>query len=126
MTPAPANKSPSKNASKNTIAFIFITMLLSVLGFGLIIPVLPGLVTQFQGGNVTAGAHTYGILVGVYALMQFIGAPILGALSDRYGRRRVILIALVGASIDYVIMANAPSLAWLFVARTIAGVTAGV
>ncbi len=108
------------------VGFIFVTMVLSVLGFGLIIPVLPALVKEFNGGDVARGSHTFGVLVGVFALLQFIGAPILGALSDHFGRRKVILLALAGSSIDYVIMALAPSLAWLFVARCISGFTAGV
>ncbi|MDO8539065.1 MAG: TCR/Tet family MFS transporter [Opitutaceae bacterium] len=108
------------------MAFIFVTMVLSVLGFGLLIPVMPALVTEFQGGSVAGGSHWYGTLVGVFALLQFIGAPILGSLSDRYGRRRVILIALAGAAVDYVIMANAPNMTWLFIGRMISGFTAGV
>ena len=108
------------------VGFIFVTIVLSVLGFGLLIPVLPGLVTEFNGGQVAAGSHSYGLLVGVFALLQFIGAPILGALSDRVGRRKIILIALAGASIDYVIMANAPNMTWLFIGRMISGFTAGV
>ena len=108
------------------VGFIFVTMVLSVLGFGLLIPVLPALVKEFNGGDVAAGSHTYGVLVGVFALLQFIGSPILGSLSDRFGRRKVILLSLAGSSIDYVIMALAPSLAWLFLARCISGFTAGV
>lgn len=106
--------------------FIFITLVIAMLGIGLIIPVLPGLITQLSGGQVADGAHIYGWIVGIFALMQFIGSPFLGALSDRYGRRRVILIALAGSSIDYIVMALAPTLGWLFVARMIAGLTAGV
>lgn len=116
----------SSDVRQPAIGFIFITMVLSVLGFGLLIPVLPGLVKEFQAGSFAAGSHAYGILVGVFALLQFIGSPILGSLSDRFGRRRVILISLAGASIDYVIMANAPNMAWLFVGRVISGFTAGV
>ncbi|HWL16368.1 MAG TPA: TCR/Tet family MFS transporter [Opitutus sp.] len=108
------------------IGFIFVTMVLSVLGFGLLIPVLPDLVKEFQGGSYEAGSHAYGFLVGTFALLQFIGSPVLGALSDRYGRRRVILISLIATSIDYLIMANAPNLTWLFVGRIVSGFTAGV
>jgi DHA1 family tetracycline resistance protein-like MFS transporter len=108
------------------LGFIFVTLVLLVLGFGIIIPVLPGLVTQFRGGSVSEGSHAYGWLIGVFALMQFIGSPILGALSDRFGRRKVILIALAGSAIDNLVMALAPSLGWLFAGRMIAGLTAGV
>ena len=106
--------------------FIFITLVLAIVGLGLLIPVLPSLVKQFKGGDEAAGSHAYGWLVSIYAVMQFIGSPILGSLSDRFGRRRIILIATAGSAIDYCIMALAPSLSWLFVARIIAGFTAGV
>ncbi|MBL9188439.1 MAG: TCR/Tet family MFS transporter [Opitutaceae bacterium] len=111
---------------KAALGFIFVTVVLTVLGFGLLIPVLPELVKEFRGGDVSAGSHSYGWLVSIYALMQFFGAPILGALSDRFGRRRVILIALGGATLDYVAMALAPNLTLLFVARMAGGLTAGV
>jgi DHA1 family tetracycline resistance protein-like MFS transporter len=111
---------------KPALGFIFVTLVLLVLGFGIIIPVLPGLVTQFSGGSVSAGSHAYGWLIGVFALMQFIASPVLGALSDRFGRRRVLLLALAGSTIDNLVMGLAPSLGWLFVGRVIAGLTAGV
>jgi DHA1 family tetracycline resistance protein-like MFS transporter len=113
-------------ARQPAVMFIFVTLVLAIVGFGLLIPVLPKLIVQFQGGDMANGSYAYGWVISVYALMQFIGAPILGSLSDRFGRRRIILIATAGSAIDYVIMANAPTLAWLFVARTIAGFTAGV
>lgn len=119
MTSTPAGRTPA-------VGFIFVTLTLAIVGMGLIIPILPKLIVEMQGGNETAGAHAYGWIVGVYALMQFIGSPILGSLSDRFGRRRIILIATAGSAIDYVIMALAPTLAWLFVARVIAGFTAGI
>jgi len=106
--------------------FIFVTLLLAMVGVGLLIPILPRLVVQFSGNDLTAGAHAYGWLLGIFSLMQFFASPILGSLSDRFGRRRIILIATAGSAIDYVIMANAPTLSWLFVARMISGVTAGV
>jgi DHA1 family tetracycline resistance protein-like MFS transporter len=111
---------------KPAVAFIFVNLVLAIIGFGLLIPVLPRLIVQFQGGDLTSGSHAYGWVVSIYALMQFVGSPILGSLSDRFGRRKIILIATAGSAIDYVIMACAPSLTWLFVARTIAGFTAGV
>ena len=111
---------------KPAVGFIFVNLTLAIMGFGLLIPVLPKLIVEFQGGDLTNGSHAYGWLVSIYALMQFVGSPILGALSDQFGRRRIILIATAGSAIDYCIMACAPSLAWLFVARTIAGFTAGI
>src|SRR4051794_24243542 len=99
------------------VAFIFVNLVLAIIGFGLLIPILPDLIIKFRGGDETSGAHAYGWVVSIYALMQFIGSPILGSLSDRFGRRRIILIATAGSAIDYVIMACAPSLTWLFVAR---------
>jgi DHA1 family tetracycline resistance protein-like MFS transporter len=108
------------------LKFIFLTLVLAVVGFGLLIPVLPKLVVEFRGGDVETGSYAFGWLISSYALMQFVGSPILGALSDQLGRRRVILIATAGSAIDYFIMANAPTLTWLFVARLIAGFTAGV
>jgi DHA1 family tetracycline resistance protein-like MFS transporter len=110
---------------KPALGFIFVTLVLLILGYGIIIPVLPGLVTKFEGGNIAEGSTYYGTLVGVFACMQFISSPILGSLSDRFGRRRVILIALAGSAIDYVVMGLAPSMAWMFVARIISGATAG-
>jgi DHA1 family tetracycline resistance protein-like MFS transporter len=112
-------------ARKPALGFIFVTLVLLMVGVGIIIPVLPGLITQFKGGDVAEGSGSYGWLVGVFAAMQFVASPILGSLSDRFGRRKVILVALAGSAIDYVIMGLAPTLAWLFVARMISGATAG-
>lgn len=106
------------------LGFIFVTLLLDILGIGLIVPVLPKLIESFTDNNIESASTVYGIMVAVYALMQFIFAPILGSLSDRYGRRPVILVSLLGAGLDYLLLAFAPSLAWLFVGRIIAGITA--
>ncbi len=111
---------------KPATGFIFITLVLSIVGFGLLIPVMPRLIKQFEGGDFTTGSYALGWIVSSYALMQFVCSPILGALSDRFGRRSIILIATAGSAIDYMIMAWAPSLGWFFVARIIAGSTAGV
>ena len=120
------SSSVAASARKPALGFIFVTVVLAVLGFGLLIPVLPGLVTQFRGNDVSSGAHSYVVLVSVYAFMQFFGSPILGSLSDRFGRRKVILIALAGSALDFVVMALAPTLSILFVARMIGGLTAGL
>jgi len=106
------------------MAFILITVFMSVLGIGLIIPVLPNLITELSGGDLSVGARVYGLFVAVYAGMQFLFAPFLGALSDRVGRRPVLIVSVFGAGVDYLMMGLAPGLAWLFAARAIAGVTA--
>lgn len=109
---------------KPQLGFIFVTLLLDILGIGLIIPVLPKLVENFTGNSIESASTIYGILVAAYALMQFLFAPVLGSLSDQYGRRPVILISLLGSGLDYLLLAFAPSLAWLFVGRVISGITA--
>ncbi|GGR25182.1 TCR/Tet family MFS transporter [Deinococcus ruber] len=104
------------------LVFILITLLIDVMGLGLIIPVFPNLI-KLLSGSETAGAQMLGIFTAVYAVMQFIFAPILGALSDRYGRRPVLLLSLLGVGLDYLLLYFAPSLGWLFVGRVIAGIT---
>jgi DHA1 family tetracycline resistance protein-like MFS transporter len=108
---------------KPAVGFIFVTIFLDVLGIGLIIPILPKLVEYLQGGNIAAASHTVGFLTSLYALMQFLCAPVLGSLSDRFGRRPVILGSLFGSGVDYILLAFAPNLAWFFAGRIIAGVT---
>lgn len=105
------------------LAFIFVTLVLDILGIGLIIPILPQLIVKFEGGSFTAASHTYGTLAALYSLMQFLFAPVLGSLSDRFGRRPVILCSLLGSGLDYFLLAAAPNLSWFFVGRIIAGIT---
>ncbi|GEP41393.1 TCR/Tet family MFS transporter [Brevifollis gellanilyticus] len=112
------------SARRPAVIFIFITLVLDILGIGLVVPVLPKLVQHYQGGDVTAGSNVYGLLAALYALMQFLCAPLLGSLSDKYGRRPVILISLFGSAIDYFLIAFAPNLAWFVAARIVAGITA--
>ena len=106
-----------------TFAFIFITVLLDMLALGIIVPVLPKLVIQFRGGDTASAAAIYGLFGTVWAGMQFLFAPVLGAISDRFGRRPVILLSTLGLGLDYILMAVAPTLGWLFVGRVISGVT---
>ncbi len=112
------------NQREPKLGFIFVTLLLDILGLGLIIPVLPKLIESFTDNNIQQAAQTFGIMLAVYALMQFLFAPLLGSLSDKYGRRPVILISLLGSGLDYLLLYFAPSLGWLFVGRIIAGITA--
>jgi DHA1 family tetracycline resistance protein-like MFS transporter len=106
------------------IGFILVTITLDLLGMSMVIPVLPPLIQKFEGGNAIAAAHAIGLFGTAWALMQFIFSPVQGALSDRFGRRPVILLSNLGLGLDYLLMAAAPSLAWLFVGRVIAGITA--
>jgi MFS transporter, DHA1 family, tetracycline resistance protein len=107
-----------------TVVFIFITVVLDVLALGVVIPVLPKLIEDFMGGDTARAAEINGGFSTAWALMQFVFAPILGALSDRYGRRPVILISCLGLGLDYILMAVAPTLWWLFIGRVISGITA--
>ena len=104
-------------------AFIFITVLLDMLAFGIIVPVLPQLVVTLGGGDTASGAAIFGVFGTVFAAAQFFSAPVLGALADRFGRRPVILLSNLGLGVDYIVMALAPTIAILFVGRLISGVT---
>jgi len=106
-----------------TLAFILITILLDMLGYGIILPVLPALIGELNGGSVAQAAVIGGYLVFAYSLMQFMFGPALGNLSDRFGRRPIILLALAGLTIDYTIMGFADSLPFLFIGHTIAGIS---
>lgn len=108
---------------KAATSFILITVLLDMIGIGLVIPVLPKLVTTMYGGDISDGSYIFGWFVASYALMQFIFSPILGNLSDKFGRRPIILTSLLGAGLDYLLMAFAPNLVWLFVGRVLSGIT---
>ncbi|HNA17611.1 MAG TPA: MFS transporter, partial [Ferruginibacter sp.] len=109
-----------KNAA---VGFIFITLLIDVIGFGIIIPVMPGLIARLNQVDISTAAKYGSYLTVAYAFTQFICAPILGNLSDQYGRRRVLLISLFGFGIDYIFLALAPTYGWLFIGRIIAGIT---
>ena len=108
---------------KAALGFIFITLLIDVTGFGIIIPVLPKLIAEMIHGNLSQASVIGGWLTFAYAIMQFMFAPVLGNLSDRFGRRPVLLFSLLGFGLDYLFLSFAPSVGWLFVGRTIAGIT---
>jgi DHA1 family tetracycline resistance protein-like MFS transporter len=109
--------------ARRALAFIFCTVSLDVLALGLMIPVLPKLILGFMDGDTAGAAWAIGVFSTVWGLMQFICSPLLGAMSDRYGRRPVILISCLGLGLDYAFMAIAPSLGLLFVGRVISGIT---
>ena len=120
MTETPVAQEPRRAA----LVFIFVTVVLDMLALGMVIPVLPGLIEDFLGGDTARAAKIFGIFGSVWALMQFVSMPIMGGLSDRFGRRPVILLSNLGLGLDYVLMALAPNLRWLFVGRIISGITA--
>ena len=105
------------------VAFIFVTVTLDMLTVGLIGPVLPKLILNFLGGNMKNAADWNGWFGLVFALMQFFFSPVLGVLSDKFGRRPVILLSNLGLGLDYIVMAVAPSMSWLFLGRIISGIT---
>jgi DHA1 family tetracycline resistance protein-like MFS transporter len=121
-TPPPS--SFSSGAGRAAFSFILVMVALDFLAFGIIVPVLPDLIRQFEGGDFARASAITGYFGFAWNAMQFIFSPILGAWSDRFGRRPVILISCLGLGIDYIFMALAPSLSWLFVGRIISGITA--
>ncbi len=112
-----------KDKKQAAMGFIFVTMLLDVIGWGIIIPVIPTLIEQLIDGDISEAAKIGGWLTFAYAIVQFICAPLIGNLSDKYGRRPIILVSLFAFSLDYILLAFAPTITWLFIGRIIAGVT---
>ncbi len=114
---------PAAPAGGAAVAFIFVTILLDMFALGLILPILPKLVESFVDNDTAQAARIFGLFGTAWALMQFVFSPLLGSLSDRFGRRPVVLLSNFGLGLDYVLMALAPSLSWLFVGRVISGIT---
>lgn len=112
-----------QTSRKAAIGFIFVTLFIDSIGWGLIIPVLPDLIAKLKGIPVNVASTYGGFLLAVFAITQFAFAPVIGNLSDRYGRRPVLLLSLLGFGIDYIIQAVAPTYGWLFIGRFVAGVT---
>ncbi len=111
-----------KNKSNAALGFIFVTVLVDVIGLGIIIPIVPQLIENLTGLGINEASKYGGFLVFSFALMQFIFSPILGALSDQFGRRPILLLSLFGLGLDYILHAFAPTIAWLFAGRIIAGI----
>jgi DHA1 family tetracycline resistance protein-like MFS transporter len=110
------------SSKKAAVQFVFVTILLDALGIGILIPIMPDILRRFSA-DPSFVSHYYGYFISVYALMQFVASPVLGSLSDRFGRRPVLLVSLLGAGLDYVLMAYAPTLSILFLGRVISGLT---
>jgi MFS transporter, DHA1 family, tetracycline resistance protein len=109
--------------SRAAFAFIFITVTLDMLALGIIVPVLPKLIVAFEGGDVAHAARIVGVFGFAWSAMQFLASPVVGAMSDRFGRRPIVLLSNFGLGLDYLVMAIAPSVAWLFVGRIVSGIT---
>lgn len=105
------------------IGFIFITLLIDIIGFGIIIPVMPRLIAELKHVDISSASQYGSFLTSVYAIMQFFFAPLIGNLSDKYGRRPVLLFSLFGFAVDYLFLSFAPTYGWLFVGRLVAGIT---
>ena len=112
-----------KTEKKAAIGFIFTTLLIDIIGWGIILPVVPKLIEELTKGTINEAAKYGGWLGFAYASTQFVFAPLVGNLSDRYGRRPILLASLFGFALDYVLLAFAPSISWLFVGRILAGIT---
>ncbi|MEY3693771.1 MAG: hypothetical protein RL157_1095 [Bacteroidota bacterium] len=112
----------ANSARPAAVGFIFVTLLLDIVGLGIIIPVIPQLIQELTGADVSEASRYGGWLLFAYAFFQFLFAPLVGALSDRYGRRPVLLLSLLGFGLDYLVLAFAPTLAWLFAARVVSGI----
>jgi MFS transporter, DHA1 family, tetracycline resistance protein len=117
------NLTMSKNKKQAAIGFIFITMLIDITGWGIIIPVIPKLIKELINGDISEAAKYGGWLTFAYAITQFIFAPLIGNLSDKFGRRPIILISLFAFSMDYLLLAFSPTITWLFIGRIIAGIS---
>lgn len=124
LTLAPQNAliTPPHQRRSAAMAFILLTLLIDILAIGIIIPVLPELIKEFVGGDTSRASWYVGVIGATYSLMQFFFAPVLGALSDRFGRRPVILASLFGLGVDFIVTGLAPTVGWLFVGRIVAGV----
>jgi MFS transporter, DHA1 family, tetracycline resistance protein len=114
---------PIQKKREAALGFIFVTLLIDVIGLGIIIPVLPKLIEKLIQGNLSEASLYAGLLTLAYSVMQFLFSPVIGNLSDRYGRRPVLLGSLLGFAIDYLFLAFAPTIGWLFLGRSIAGIT---
>ena len=115
---------PKPEPRRAALSFVFVMVVLDVMAIGIIIPVLPKLVESMAGGNTARAAQIFGLFGTAWGLMQFVFSPVLGAVSDRYGRRPVLLFSMLGLGLDYILMAVAPNLVWLFIGRIVSGITA--
>lgn len=116
-------KTMSSNKKSAAIGFIFITMLIDITGWGIIIPVIPKLIQELIHGDVSEAAKIGGWIAFSYAITQFVFSPIIGNLSDKFGRRPIILLSLFAFGLDYILLALAPTITWLFIGRIIAGIS---
>lgn len=114
---------PHRAARRPAVAFVFVAVMLDMIALGITVPVLPGLITGLLHGDAAHAAGYFGGFAAIWAVMQFFASPIIGSLSDRFGRRPVLLASMFGQAADYVVMALAPTIVWLLIGRIISGVT---
>jgi DHA1 family tetracycline resistance protein-like MFS transporter len=117
---------PAAAQSRNPLIFVFLTVLIDTIGFGIIMPVLPRLIMEIAGLDLSGAARMGGLLLVVFAALQFLFGPVIGNLSDRYGRRPVLLLSLFAFGVNYALMGLAPSLAWLFAGRAVTGICGAI
>lgn len=115
-----------RQPGKHALTFIFLTVLIDTIGFGIVLPVMPQLLVALTGETMAEATLTAGFLLATYAVLQFLFGPVMGALSDRYGRRPVLLASLAAFALDYLMMGFAPTIGWLFLGRGIAGIAGAV
>src|SRR5579864_9535877 len=120
----PEVSSRARSTNRAAFGFILVTVALDMLALGIMVPILPKLVIQLEGGDIASAASATGIFGFTWNAMQFLFSPLVGAASDRFGRRPVVLLSNLGLGLDYVLMALAPNLGWLFAGRVISGITA--
>ncbi len=125
LTPPAGVQARSDLRRRAGLRFIGVTICLDVVSHTIVFPVLPKLVEELLGGDVQGAARWIGVLIAIWSVAQFVAAPVIGMLSDRFGRRPVILISVFGLAVELVIMALAPTLAWLLIGRALCGLTAG-
>lgn len=118
-----SNPAPPPRSTRASFAFILIVVVLDTLAFGVMAPVLPKLLVTLRGGDTASAAAILGVFGTAWAVMQFLFSPVLGSLSDRFGRRPVVLISVLGLGLDYMLMALAPNITWLFIGRVLSGIT---
>jgi DHA1 family tetracycline resistance protein-like MFS transporter len=110
------------NNNRLALTFIFFSILIDVIGLGIIIPVLPSLIQEMSGGSLSEASQYGGLMMFTYAAFEFLFAPVMGGLSDQFGRKKILVASLFGFTLDYIFLAFAPNIFWFFIGRVISGI----